>query len=290
MAPRMCALALWADPRQAEATSPIVTRAHLAELRRFAGAISGHEEQRGCGRGIRRGRPGAANEILNVVATCKRHMLCPTCGYAASCRAQEALARKMGRWTAEGGSLALLTLTARHTYGDRLDTLWAQIEAGWRSLTQGSQWCRVKRRFGIAGYFRVTEVVHSSSSGWNPHFHAVIFLTNQLNEISLQRLRDEAADRFARGVERSGGKAERPGQDLRSIAAMDSRDVAAYCHKGLRIGRSGDSRTPMAILDDLRTGGEGADRWEEFKDAAGPGRRHTVVSHRLDELSPPPLT
>lgn len=286
----MSAFALWADPHQAEATSPTVTRTHLAELRRFAGAISGHEEQRGCGREIRRGRPGAANEILNVVATCKRHMLCPTCGYAASCRAQEALARRMSRWIAEGGSLALLTLTARHTHDDRLNELWAQIEAGWRSLTQGSQWCRIKRRFGIAGYNRITEVVYSSSSGWNPHFHVVVFLTGRLNDVAQQHLRNEVADRFARGVARFGGNVEPTGQDLRCISSSDLRHVAAYCHKGLRIGRSVESRTPMAVLDDLRNGGEGADLWEEFKDAARSGRRHTVVSHRLDARKPPAPT
>jgi hypothetical protein len=286
----MSPIALWADPNQAEATSPTVTRTHLAELRRFAGDISGHNEQQGCGRTIRRGKPGSANEILTVDTTCKRHMLCPTCGYAASCRAQEALAQKMGRWTAEGGSLALLTLTARHTYDDRLDELWAQIEAGWGSLTQGSQWCRVKRQFGIAGYLRVTEVVHSRASGWNPHFHTVIFLTNELNEQSLQSFRDELADRFGRGVVRSGGDAHRAGQDLAAIAAKDLPHVAAYCHKGLRIGRKGSSRTPMAILNDLMIGGEGAELWEEFESAVKPGRRRIAGSHRLDDISPTPLT
>jgi len=64
--------------------------------------------------------------------------------------------------------------------------------------------------------------------------------------------------------------------------------LANYLFKRTRSDRlMGGSRTPIAILDDLESTGEGLHLWEEITDAVSADRRMQVItSTRIDSLRP----
>ena len=152
------------------------------ELREFGSRLSDHGELAGCGRTIRKGRGGSATEILEVTTSCRRKWLCPTCGYTASRKEAAKLTRRLLGWTAQGGAVALLTLTQSHCPDDGLAPLWSHLEAGWAALVRGSGWTADKRAYGVRGYVRVTELVHNAAAGWNVHFHVILLLDQELDQ------------------------------------------------------------------------------------------------------------
>jgi len=81
----------------------------------------------------------------------------------------------------------------------------------------------------------------------------------------MRELKDSLSERFASGVGRSGGYAEAGRQDLRPMQPGTEGRLATYCFKGTKAKWSSDgSRSPMAILSDLESTGQGIALWEEF--------------------------
>jgi hypothetical protein len=263
------------------------------ELREFGSRLSDHGELRGCGRTIRKGRVGSATEILEVTTSCRRKWLCPTCGYTASWREAAKQGRRLFEWTARGGAVALLTLTQSHCPDDGLAMLWSRLEAGWAALVRGSGWTDDKQAYGVRAYVRITEVVHNAPAGWNVHFHVILLLDQELDQPRMHRLRASLAARFARGVERSGGHAAVDRQDLRPMTPGTEERLANYLFKGTRLLKGtrpwsmDGSRSPMDILDDLESTGEGLHLWDEITAAVSADRRMQIItSKRIDSLRP----
>ena len=151
------------------------------ELRNFGSWLSDHRELRGCGRKIRKGAVGSATEVLEVTTSCRRKWLCPTCGYTASRKEAAKLKRRLLGFTAQGGAVALLTLTQSHCHNDDLTALWDRMEDGWDALKRGSGWTADKQAHGVRGYVRITEVVHNPATGWNVHLHVILLLHYELD-------------------------------------------------------------------------------------------------------------
>jgi Replication protein len=256
------------------------------KLREFWSYLTDHREQKGCGRTIRKGRVGSAAEILEVTTACRCKWLCPTCGHTASWQQARTLKDRIHGWTAAGGSLALLTLTQSHSLSDPLAVLWDRVEAGWAAVQRGSGWTADKKSYGVCGYVRITEVVHSPTTGWNVHLHVVLLLEAALDESPMEGLRASVAGRFVRGVTRGGGHALIERQDLRPMVVGTGSRLANYLFKGttMRWGADG-SRTPIAILSDLESTGEGFDLWNELTAAVSEKRRMQVrTSNQIDSL------
>lgn len=265
---------------------PILPR-RLTALRGYAAQLTDHREQKGCGHRIRKGKTGTSAEVLEVIKTCKRKWHCPVCAYTASLSGADVLKRRIGRWTAEGGGVAFLTLTQMHQLEDSLDELWSRLEGGWSPVTHGAAWARDKASFGILGHVRVTEIVHQPCNGWHPHYHVVLFLDRPLDLGQLEPLKSSVARRFLRGVHHAGGLADLRGQHIRPFEHGSHETLANYCFKGLKIRTfQGQSRTPMAILRDLEATGEGFGLWSEFTQAATSGRRQLTVSQHIDRIHP----
>ena len=271
-------------------------------------------------RRIRRGDVGDADEILETTVYCDRAWLCPVCGYYAYRDQSRKLAQTLMAWTSQGGSLAVLTLTQRHSPDDELEILWKRLEGGWGALVRGRGWRADQESFGVLGYVRVTEVVHHPESGWNVHFHVPLLLDDELDDQQLYELQDRVTARFTRGIGDAGGQASCGGQHLGPIQPGSERRLAGYYAKGTTVWRSetdrgggrrpgGDrgadlvgSRTPMAILADLKETGEGLDLWKEFSAAAtgikrrryspsqGIATRNDVSSMPTESLSVPTTT
>jgi hypothetical protein len=247
-------------------------------LREFGSQLSDDQELRECGRTIRKGRVGSATEILKVTKSCRRKWLCPTCGYVAFRKQSAKLRSRLRGWTAQGHAVALLTLTHHHRADDRLAALWDRSEDGWAALVRGSGWTTDKQAHGIRGYIRITEVVHSAT-GWNVHFHVILLLDRQLDQPRLNDLRASVTTRFARGVAGRGGRAMPRCQDLRPMKPGTEMSLATYLFKGTTIDRSKDgSRTPIAILDDLESTGEGHAIWDELTAAVTATRRMQLIT------------
>lgn len=274
-------------PPALQSSSAETSTQRRLELREFGSQLADHREQRTCGVKINKGRAGSATEILEVFKTCRRKWLCPTCGYTSSRKGAKKLQRRLTGWTAQGGAVALLTLTQSHDRKDHLGQLWNRLGAGWGALTRGSGWKSDRQDHRLAGYVRITEVVHSPVAGWNPHLHVVLLLDHSPDyDASLDRLKASLTARFARGVERFGGHAAVDGQDLRLMTPGTEAELAGYLFKGTRVRRSPDgSRTPMAILDDLEATGEGMALWDEWTTATSGDRRTQVMpSREIDSL------
>ena len=263
------------------------------ELREFLSLLSDHREQKECGRKIRKGPVGSANEISEVTKSCQRKWLCPTCGYTAWWRQAAQLERRLLGWTAQGHAAAFLTLTQSHGTGDRLAAHWDHLEDGWAALVRGSGWTADKKANGICGYVCVTEVVHNPATGWNAHLHVILLLDRELDQLAMDGLKASLATRFARGVARRGGHASLDGQHLKPMTPGTEGALANYFFNGTTMRPSDDgSRTPMAIPSDLESTGEGFDLWDELTTTVTAKRRHQMrTSNDIDSgcLSAVPL-
>ncbi|WP_371869239.1 protein rep [Mycolicibacter algericus] len=226
--------------------------------------------------------------MLEGVRACRRKWLCPRCGYRAVRDESERLEKLLLEWTTGEGAVGLLTLTQRHQLGDGLADLWDRLEAGWAAITRGSGWRTDQNAFGLRGYIRVTEVVHHPSTGWNVHFHVLLLLDYLLDEGDLDRLKTSLADRYCRGIESHGGQVALRAQSLQLMRAGTERYVAWYHCKGTGpLWTRDGSRSPIAILSDLETNGEGLELWQEFTAAVTDQRRVKFsASKNIDALRP----
>lgn len=242
-------------------------------MRDFGKSLTDDRCLTGCGRKIKRGEVGDAGEILEVTVYCDRAWLCPVCGYLAARDQSRGLATTLITWTSGGGSVAFLTLTQSHSAEDELCDLWDQLGYAWLALVRGSGWRTDQETFGVQAYARVTEVVHHSESGWNVHLHVPLLLMEAPNDQQLHELRDRLTARFIRGIRATGGRASCGGQDLSRMQSGSERQLADYCAKGTKVWHSDNSRSPMAILADLKETGEGLALWKEFSAAVTATKR-----------------
>ncbi|MFI1161964.1 hypothetical protein [Streptomyces sioyaensis] len=89
-----------------------------------------------------------------------------------------------------GGTAYLVTLTARHYKRHELKALMDAIREAFTALTSGAQWAGDKargregerKRMGVVGIIRSTEVTHSERNGWHPHLHLIVLLGAVQNE------------------------------------------------------------------------------------------------------------
>lgn len=269
-------------------TAAALRYAELLALREFLKSLTDDQSLRGCGRRIRRGDVGDANEILETTVYCDRAWPCPVCGYRAACDQTRQLANTLTAWKNQGGWVGLLTLTQGHSTDDELDTLWDRMEDGWAALVRGSGWRADRETFRVRGYIRITEVVHRLETGWNVHFHVLLLLDAPLDDQQQQELKDRVSKRFIRGVGASGGVATGEGQHLSLIRPPSESRLISYFAKGTTARWKPDgSRTPMAILSDLKETGEGLGLWKEFEAAVTRYRRRRYSpSHRIADLIP----
>jgi hypothetical protein len=258
----------------------------LRKLRQFGASISDDRALEGCGRRIRLGVPGSAEEVLDRIVRCRRNWLCATCGYAAACDESTRLGQRLLGWTAQDRAVAFLTLTQCHFTGDGLAALWDRLEDGWAALVRGSAWQADRKIYGARGYVRITEVVHHPVTGWNVHLHVPLLLDEELAESDLAGLKASLTGRFVRGIRRCGGHAEIGGQDLKPIRPGTEKRLANYCLKGNTLHWSEDgSRSPMAMLSDLSATGQGLPLWQEFSSAVTDTRRMQLITSRaIDSL------
>jgi hypothetical protein len=141
----------------------------------------------------------------------------------------------------------------------------------------------------VCGYVRIAEVVQNAATGWNVHYHVILLLDGELGPPHLEGLRASVATRFTRGVADRGGHAAVDHQDLRPMRPGTEARMAGYCFKGTTMRPLTEgTRTPMTILSDLESTGEGFALWEEYSSAVSVDRRMQVItSKHIDAVCTP---
>lgn len=250
-------------------------------LREFGASISDDTRLGGCGRKIRLPDASSTNGFREQTVWCRRNWLCPTCGYVAACAGSAKLGQQLVGWTSQDHDVALLTLTQTHDVGARLAVLWDRLEDGWTGVVRGPAWRRDRDIYGARGYVRIVEVVHHPTTGWNAHLHALLLLDTKLAEPNLDDLKASLAGRFTRRICSLGGQADISGQNLKTLVPGTEEQLAAYCLKGNKpIWSDGGSRSPMAILADISTTGQGMQLWKEFTAAVTDRRRMQLAASK----------
>lgn len=279
------------------ADTPPSARSHRWRRLRLLWRLSSLERVRKCGRvrhtphvGLRLtgGRAGLAG-----LTSCGSVWACPRCNSRIMAVRALEVGAGVALWLAQGGSMALLTVTARHHRGQRLAALWAGIAKAWRSVLDGNAGKAIRRDHGIAGIIKATEVTHGRRNGWHPHFHLLVFLDRPTD---LTALHSRIFARWDRALVRLGFAAPlMVGQDIREV--KDGADLACYLTKatddprrlGLelthsqgKLARSAlSTRTPWELLDDVEAGDADAlDLWNEYE-LASKGKRQITWSRGL---------
>lgn len=116
---------------------------------------------------------------------CGSIWICPVCAAQISEGRRQELKSGINGWTAEGGSVYLLTLTNPHHYGDNLQSLLTGQKNAIKYLW-GDR--KTKERFallGKVGHIITTEVTHGKN-GWHPHYHILLFFRNHIDVKALR--------------------------------------------------------------------------------------------------------
>lgn len=234
------------------------------------------------------------------IERCGSIWVCPHCSAVIRAGRAREIEQAVSAHQETGGAVIFFTATLRHHQADDLAvTLDATLE-GWRKLTAGRQWKRIKEKHQVSGYIRSIEVT-LGCHGWHPHAHVLLFLDADISAGQLDELRPVLYELWARSVERAGGK--RPtekGLDLQKLDD-DGKLLARYLGKvqdekkrqgwsaGAEMTRAdaksgrGSSINPFELLDDDLEGYTEEQRarlWREFYQVSK-GRRAITWSRGL---------
>ncbi len=152
---------------------------------------------------VRRSEKSSRPYYAGLMA-CGSVWTCPVC--APKIQAVRALEVRsaIDRWTAQGGSVVLITQTVPHPRDkdgrtEPLEPLLERFAGALRRFKGCRAYTRASGLFGIAGSIRALEVTHGVN-GWHPHAHTILFLQGsppplQHMKLELFRLWESAAAR-----------------------------------------------------------------------------------------------
>jgi Replication protein len=217
-------------------------------------------------------RHGPAGGVSGL-ETCGSVWSCPCCSAKIAHGRSLDLQAGIERWVGEGNSVALLTLTIQHKYGDKLEDLWDAVSRAWRRFVSCRAYKSARARFGVLGYHRTTEVT-LGSNGWHVHLHVLYFVRGVPGVDSSAAFGSQLVDLWRGSVAGIGYRADAVAQDWKLLAgtAEALAGVAGYVTKGvyvekprassagalamevsrsdLKVAQAG-SRTPFQLLADL---------------------------------------
>lgn len=103
---------------------------------------------------------------------------CPVCAAKITERRRQELAALVDEAIGRGNSVAMLTLTVPHHYGDDLSVVLDRLSRAKRLMQNRKVWKRLVSWYGILGDVRTLEVTYGKN-GWHPHFHCLLFFDKQ---------------------------------------------------------------------------------------------------------------
>jgi hypothetical protein len=279
-----------------------VARERRDEARRWLWVHSGRHRLRACGHTVLGGFVSLVRSAVGGVRwagleTCGSVWTCPVCSAKVLAGRADELRRALEAWTAQGGEVAMVTLTMRHRRSDSLASCWDALSDAWAAASGRSRGVRTaKLAAGVEGWARRVEVTWGARHGWHVHAHALVFLRDgdqaqQLGE-AMYRAWELRLRRAGLTPIRDSG-----GLDVRLLALGEAvGEVGNYIAKGVygessqaaalelagsgKLGRAGNL-TPWGILDAARQGDrQAAALWSEWE-SASLGRRALTWSNGL---------
>jgi hypothetical protein len=170
--------------------------------------------------------------------------VCPVCSAVIWAERSRDIGMAAALHIGQGGKVAMMTTTARHSLDDRLRGLVGYMRGGWDGIWRGRAGMRLREDLGLVGFIRVMEVTYGVN-GWHPHFHTALFLPGDATNESLNWALEDAFIRWSAGVVKAGGKVpQRQAQDVRLFGSGDVGELAAYLSKqfvGPMLGASGSA-------------------------------------------------
>lgn len=218
------------------------------------------------------GADGQRHAGVAGVVHCGSVWACPVCSAKIAAQRSAMVGEVLRRWVERGGSVAMVTLTVRHSKGDPLATVWDAVSAGWRAATRSSAWDQLQRVYGtemVTGKgsraalryripsIRVVEVTHGAN-GWHVHVHALLLLRGGVEVDQVPQIGASMWGRWDRAVQRAGLRGGDLAQMDAHLIRWDPRGVtplAEYFAKatyevtlaGNKSARGGN-RTPFQVL------------------------------------------
>jgi len=213
------------------------------------------------------------HEDVKGVQRCGSPWSCPSCSARLRGRRSLGIVAIATDVSANGGSLAMATLTLRHNAGMPLVDLLSAISAGWAAVSRDRSFKAFRDRAGIIGFVRGVEVTHGVN-GWHPHLHVLFFSDRQLAPRDLQELSGILESGWFRGAFKVLGVSPASGVGV-DVRAMSS-DAAGYIAKvGFEVSGLGKGNSAFDLLLDGRV-----DKWKEY-DRAMKGVRSLSISREL---------
>lgn len=210
-------------------------------------------------------RGAARSGFFTGLQSCGKVWLCPHCQPRVATRRGREVQQAVDSWSAQGGSVLLVTFTLSHGLPDRLAHTLAVLKDAGARLARHRAWSSSTAAVGLVGRVISTEVTHGAN-GWHPHTHQLWFVRPG-DDFDLARLQADLAPAWRASLRRAGFTASDDhgvrvdgGQcAARYVAKMGDAEVASspwtLVHEltltGAKVGRSG-SRSIWQILDDYR--------------------------------------
>jgi hypothetical protein len=220
------------------------------------------------------------------VQRCGSVWICPVCAAQISEGRRQELKDGIDKWTKEGGSVYLLTLTNPHHHGDNLDRLLAGQKKALKYFWSDRKPKEMLQALNKVGHVTATEVTHGVN-GWHPHYHILLFFKGQINH---KALRSFLATQWQHCCKKAGLKVPsiEHGCDLRDgtyaqqyVSKWGLEDEMTKGHT--KKGREG-SATPWDLLRQSEDGCERSGRLFQQYAGSFKGKRQLHWSRGLKAL------
>jgi hypothetical protein len=107
------------------------------------------------------------------IETCANVWACAVCSAKIRGRRAVEVVKGAEAWVASGGTLGMLTLTARHNEWMDLRAVLGAVLLSWRKLQTRKEYRALRRLVG--GSIKAVEVT-IGDNGWHPHIHLLLFI------------------------------------------------------------------------------------------------------------------
>lgn len=114
---------------------------------------------------------------LNV---CGSVWTCPVCASKISERRKIELEQAFKAHKNEGGQVAMLTLTFKHSRDDVLKDILDRFTKALAKFRSGKRYNKIREKMNMIGSIRSFEITYSNRNGFHPHVHLAIFYKNKV--------------------------------------------------------------------------------------------------------------
>lgn len=164
--------------------------------------------QLGYGKGMVTVKKSGVSAGYGNLGVCGSPWSCPRCSAVIAAHRSSEIGNAVAACQANGGDVAMMTLTLRHNAGDDIEQLWEGLSAGWRetfgsTAYTGRKGCwRTNRngserwqagkigdrdRFNIAGTTRAVECTFGrpelGGNGWHLHAHVLLYSATKFSDL-----------------------------------------------------------------------------------------------------------